>query len=135
MASPHCFGLLYKATTTGGGPSQIDGAQMLYAMGVGPTRHGYGNKYWIQAWMDDTVTGATCTLQIQDSPDNSTWTTQKSFALATPAAAPFRAVLNGARVKVLFATARPFWRINISALAGGSAPAVSAYAMLYQKGL
>jgi len=106
-----------------------NGEQMRLASAQGgakPNQDGFSWYIKVYASLTDTATGGSATVQLQDSPDNVTYTTRATFTLTTPAAAPFNAALmngNG----TLFKTTKRYFRVNVSVMSGGAAPVLNSW--------
>ncbi len=113
--------LLDAAAGTGAGPGIGFGQSMRYANGVGTNNlNAWPRLFKARVELKDSTTGASATVLIQTSPDNVTYTTIDTYTLSL--AAGTQQVL--ART---YKTASRWFRANVSALAGGSAPVVNAY--------
>lgn len=116
----HDYCQLYAKTATGAGDALgIGGERVRYANGVGINRNGANLSFKARCWVQDSTTGATATVVVQESDDNATWNT-----LATLSYSLTGTIQAHAR---LFSTKKAFIRFNITALAGGSAPTVYGY--------
>ncbi len=117
--------LLDNKGATGAGVPVGFATEMRYGVIGGaakPNQDQFPKKIKIFVLFSDSATGATGTLQVQDSPDGVTYTTRYSQPLAIPATAPYN---QGKRF--LFSTQKRYVRVNLSALAGGTAPKVNVY--------
>lgn len=92
---------------------------MRYLKNTWPTR------FKVRVQLKDSTTGASATVLIQGSNDDSSYTTIKSFSIAIATADPNQHTLTG-----LVKAEYKFFRANVTALSGGSAPAVNAYMTL-----
>lgn len=115
--------LMENKTATGAGTGVIGlgGPQTRYAKGVGVNRNQYPRKFKVRAALTDSAAGATATLTLEHSDDASSWTTIGTMALTLVAGTQ-----NQGSSK-LFSTTKKYVRGNVTALTGGSAPAVTAY--------
>ncbi len=123
--------LLDDATGTGAGNGVgIQGQGMRYQnrTGVANTAR-FPTKFKVHAQLVDVTTGASATILIEESDDDSTYTTNATIALVIGADDPNQVAAqmgNG----FLVSTQKRYVRANLSALTGGSAPAVNAYMTL-----
>jgi hypothetical protein len=112
-------------TSTGAGAGLIGfGERVRYSKGAGVNRNVYPKKFRVAAALTDSTTGATATLTIEHSDDNSSWSTLGTMSLSLATGSQ-----KGSSRK-LFSTKKKWIRGNVSALAGGSAPTVDAYVVL-----
>lgn len=112
-------------TATGAGAGVIGyGDKIRYSRGTGVNRHGLARKFKARVVLRDSTTGATATVKIQHSDDNSTYTDLVSFVFAALGSS------NQAVQAGLFTTTKKYIRANVTALTGGSAPTVDAYCTL-----
>lgn len=115
--------LLDAATGTGAGPA------IAFAEGVryvnSGNKHQYPVKFKVRARITDSATGGTATVAIQDSQDGVTYATLYSFSFTVPASAPFSVTKDFG-----FTTKKKWIRANVTAIAGGVAPSVTAYCTL-----
>lgn len=95
-----------------------------YAAGSGVNRNGYSKKFKARFRLRDTTNGATATVKIQESDDNSSYTDLYSFSLSIPSGST-----TNSHAK-LFSTKKKYIRANVTALSGGSAPVVEGYLTL-----
>jgi hypothetical protein len=110
-------------TATGAGLGVVGfGESLRYADGVGLNQNRYPHKFEVHAALKDSTTGATATLTIEDSPDGSTWTALGTMTLSLVSGSQLFFSRKG------FSTKKIWIRGNVTALAGGSAPKVDAYA-------
>lgn len=100
------------------------GDQIRYARGAGVNRHGTPRKAKVRFVLRDSTTGATATVKIQDSADNSTYADLAVFTF-TALGASNQAMLQG-----LISTKKRYIKATITALTGGSAPKVDGYLTL-----
>ncbi len=117
--------LLDAKASTGAGLVVGIGEQMRYANGAGVNRNKVKTRFKMRVQLKDTTTGATATVLIAGSNDNSSYTTIKSFALEITSADPNQVALTG-----LINAEYRYFRGYVSAIAGGSAPVVNAYITL-----
>lgn len=123
MESPLDLILLDGVTGTGAGPAIGFAQEMRYGnKGSTPNQNQYPKKLKIRVHANDSATGAVFTVQYQDSPDGTTWTTQFTQTVTVAAVAPF----TGGH-SFLFTTKKRYVRLNVSAVAGGVAPVLNAY--------
>ncbi len=101
------------------------GEEMRYSNGTGRNQNKYPHKFKVNVQLKDSTTGASATVLIQESADNSSYTTLLSIALVIGAADP-----NQVAKEFLFTTKLRYVRANVSALAGGATPVVNAYMTL-----
>lgn len=112
-------------TATGAGSGVIGlGEEMRYANGAGVNRNKTNRKFKVRAVLTDSTTGATATVLIEHCDDNSTWVTAATITLSLVAGT------QDASRGMLCQSTKRYIRANVSALAGGSAPAVNAYLTL-----
>ena len=106
-----------------------NGEQMRFASAQGGAKaNQQGFSWYVKVYgsVQDASGGAAATILLQDSPDNVTYTTRATFTITTPASAPFNAAIcngNG----VLFKTNKRYFRVNLSALTGGTTPIVNSW--------
>lgn len=113
-------------TGTGAGVAVGFGERMRYANSTAvKNSNGFPQKFKVRVILKDSTTGGSATVAVQESDDNSTYTTLKSFSLAIASTDPNQKMLNG-----LFSTTKRYVRTNVTAIAGGAAPAVNAYMTL-----
>jgi hypothetical protein len=136
LGNPPDLILLDGATGTGYGNSIGFGIGQRYGTGAGGTAGTTVNQNkWnvpvkIRVVLYDTTSGATATVLVRTSPDNATWTTKYTFpatgnaGLTIPTGALSKALAKEFIIKDRYVT------LDVSAISGGSAPAVSAYLML-----
>lgn len=119
--------LLDAKAATGAGSAIGIGEPMRYANGVGVNRNKYPVRFKARIQLKDTTTGATASVAIQGSDDNSSFTTIKTFSLEIGTNDPNQVVVTG-----LFkpTTTYRYYRANVTALASGSAPVVNCYITL-----
>lgn len=123
--------LLFNANATGGGIIIGDGVPMRYAVAglqakVNQNLHPKYMKIFLS--VADSATGAVVTVQPQTAPDAVTWSSLgPAITLTVPAAAPFIKGLGTNNDGFLFKWNPQFFRLNITAIAGGVAPKVNAY--------
>lgn len=118
--------MLDNVAATGAGPAIGFATELRYGVIGGaakPNQNQFPKKMKILTTITDSATGGSATVQFQDSPDGSAWTTRYTRTYTVPAAAPFS---QGWRF--LFSTQKRYVRANVSVLAGGVAPKVNAYA-------
>ena len=114
----------YAQTGTGAGLVIGNGRSVKFGNGAGVNRNQYP---WVQGFrviLTDSTSGGSATFQVQDSDDNSSFTTRYTYTAT---------IATGATMKshrFVFKTSKRFCRINISAISGGSAPTAYAYATL-----
>lgn len=85
----------------------------------------YPHQFKVRVQLKDSTTGASSTVKIQESDDNSSYTDVHSFVMAIGTADP-----NAVSTERLFKTTKRYVRLNVTAITGGSAPTVSAYMRL-----
>lgn len=117
--------LLTAKAATGAGNAVGIGESLRYADGAGVNRNEWPTRFKARVQLKDTTTGASATVLLQGSDDDSSYTTIHTFTLAIASTDPNQVVLTG-----LFKQDYKFFRANVSALAGGSAPVVNAYMTL-----
>jgi hypothetical protein len=119
------------AAATGNGLAIGFAEQMRFgtsSTGAKANQGRFPNKFSIQAQIKDTATGtASATLVVEDSADNVTYATLASITLTMAVADGLEKGLNNPR---MFTTQKRYIRARLSALAGGTAPTVNAYAIL-----
>lgn len=124
MMSPLDLILLDGVTGTGAGLAIGFAEELRYGNKLSvPNQHQVVKKLKVRCHAQDSATGAVFTVQYQDSPDNVTWTTRYTQTVTVAAAAPF----TGGH-SFLFSTKKRYFRLNVSALSGGVAPSLNAYA-------
>ncbi len=114
--------LLDAATGTGAGDAIGVGERMRYANGAGRNQNKWATRFKARVQLKDTTTGASATVQIQGSDDNSSFTTIKTFTLAIGTGDP-----NQVAKAALVVANYKWFRANVSAITGGSAPVVNSY--------
>lgn len=117
--------LLDAKAATGAGNAIGIGERMRYSNGTGVNRNQWPTRFKVRVQLKDTTTGGSATVLIQGSDDDSSYTTIKTFSLVIAATDPNQVMLSGLVVKNY-----RYFRANLSALAGGSAPVVNAYITL-----
>lgn len=129
-AIPDIILLDAKAAASAGNGIGIQGQGMRYQnkTGVANTAR-FPNKFKVHARLSDSTTGASATILIQESDDDSSYDTVATIALAIGTNDPNQ-VAAGKGNGVLVTTQKRYVRANVSALAGGSAPAIDAYLTL-----
>lgn len=125
--TPHEFVLLDAKAATGASDALgIGGSAMRYGnKGSTPNQNQYPVKFKVRCQLTDSTTGATATVKIQGSDDNSSYSDIYSFPMSIASGGP-NAVASGK----VFVTSKRWIRANVTALAGGSAPAVNVYCMV-----
>jgi hypothetical protein len=112
-------------TATGAGAGVVGfGERMRYAKGAGVNRNIYPKKFRVAAALTDSTTGATATLTVEGSDDASSWSTIGTMSLSLVSGS------QKASSRKVFSTKKKYIRGNVSALSGGSAPTVDAYAVI-----
>lgn len=114
--------LLDAKASTGAGEGLGIGERMRYSNGAGVNQNKYKTRFKARAQLKDTTTGASATVLIQGSNDNSSYTTIATFSLAIGTGDPNQV----AQSKLIYANYR-YFRANLSALASGSAPVANVY--------
>lgn len=117
--------LLDAKAATGAGNAIGIGEQMRYANGAGVNRNKWPTRFKARVQLKDTTTGASATVLLQGSDDDSSYTTIHTFTLAIGSADP-----NQVADAKVFKKEYRYFRANVSAIAGGSAPVVNAYMTL-----
>jgi len=117
--------LLDAKASTGAGNAIGIGERMRYSNGAGVNQNKWSTLFKARVQLKDSTTGASATVAIQGSDDDSSYTTIKSLSLAIGTNDPNQVVLTG-----LFKQNYRYFRANVTALAGGSAPVVNAYLTL-----
>lgn len=74
--------------------------------------------------LSDTTTGGTCTVVVEDSSNDSSYTTLMTVTLTIAAGV---GVANTIAKRLLLRSNRPFIRHRITAISGGSAPTLNSY--------
>lgn len=112
-----------RTAATAGDALGIGGAGMRYGNKLTkPNQDQFPIKFKVRVRLKDSTSGGSATVAIQTSPDNSVWTTVKSFALLVPSSSTQDMADGG------FSTTKRWIRANVTAIAGGAAPAVDCYA-------
>ncbi len=123
--------LLDDATGTGAGNGVgLQGQGMRYQnkTGVANTAR-FPTKFKVHATLRDSTTGASATVLIEESDDDSTYTTLATIPLVIGTNDPDQVGAQDGN-GFLCSTQKRYVRGNVSAIAGGSAPAVDAYMTL-----
>ncbi len=121
MGTPPDLLLLDAATATGTGFVIAPAQGVRYGGDVdAPNQNQYPVAFKVFATLWNTVSGATATVAVQDSPDNSTFTTLGSFVLTLGLGATQEGQA------LLFESDQPYLRANLTAISGASAK-VSSY--------
>ncbi len=115
------------ASATGNGLVIGFGEEMRYGNNVSaPNQDQFWKPFKVRVQLKDTATGtATATVIVEDSADNSTYTTLATLTLTMTSGGP----LSVGNAK-LFKTKKRYIRARISALSGGTAPTVNCYCIL-----
>lgn len=112
------------ATGTGNGLAVGFGVEERYGNTTAKPNQNQFSKYLkFVTQFTDTATGGTATLIIEDSADNSSYTTRYTRTFTIPAAAPYKVGW-----RFLFKTKKRYVRARISAMAGTTAPKLNVYA-------
>ncbi len=115
-----------QASVAAGGGVGIAGEALRYGNNlVVPNQDQFPIKFKVRVQLADTTTGASCTVKIQTSADNSTYGDVYSFVMSVASGGP-----NAVASSKLFTTQKRYVRANVTALTGGSAPVVNAYMTL-----
>ncbi len=114
--------LLDAKSGTGAGDAIGVGERMRYANGAGVNQNKVSTRFKARVQLKDTTTGASATVAIQGSDDNSSFTTIKAFSLAIGTGDPNQVVETG-----LVVANYKWFRANVTAVTGGSAPVVNSY--------
>ncbi|MES2531936.1 MAG: hypothetical protein V4636_12940 [Pseudomonadota bacterium] len=114
--------ILFDGKTSTGAGGAIGNAQgMRYANGAGVNRNEYPVQMKVIVNLRDSTSGGTVTFAMQDSDDNSSYTTRTSVTLTIPTGAVM------VRKAFIFKSSKPYVRANVTASSGGSAPTVDSY--------
>ncbi len=114
--------LLDAKSGTGAGDAVGVGERIRYANGAGRNQNKWATRFKARIQLKDSTTGASATVAIQGSDDNSSFTTIKAFTLAVGTGDPNQVAKTG-----LIVANYKWFRANVTAVAGGSAPVVNSY--------
>ncbi len=130
MATAYPELILQDAAATTGNGNSIGFAEQMrfgtdYTNGLKPNQDRNPTKFKVRMQLKDTVAGtATATVIVEESNDNSSFTTLASITLLNTTAA-----LSTGKAR-LFSTKKRYIRARVSAISGGTSPVLNAYAIL-----